>query len=394
MTIEDRIRTAAHQVADEVEPPTLDIDLVRRRAHAGRRRKVVIAAAVAATVAVCLLVPRLLGSPSSAPDPVDRPPGPVDPPPGQVSRSAPVWADADGLHLDNRVLDLKIDPQGGPACGLEPACTGISSLALVDSGVVYGDQESRQVWYQPLRGPAKEIGEGSVGGPAGDPDGTTAAWFDGTELVMYDTATGTELARATPPREENGPAEDEFTQPSPQRENAHGNLILEVDSEQVTWLAPAGRFHFDRRSAHTSLLPVDDANLDIHEGRLAIQNDDSTATEVFSSAGDTTLKVEPGRLIGPLRFGADGRYLAGVNERDGYGVTVADTVTGELFIPQYDDYYPWIGWGYGDTLMVIQDHEGTDDGNPNDKSQLLACDVSEQTCQRLNRRGAMTLPSG
>ena len=104
--------------------------------------------------------------------------------------------------------------------------------------------------------------------------------------------------------------------------------------------------------------------------------------------------MDSARLGGPLLFGADGRYLAGVNERDGYGASVADTVTGEVFIPQYEDAYPWIGWGYGDTLMLYQDHEGTNDGNPNDKSQLLACDVSEQTCQRLDRNGAMTLPSG
>ena len=140
-----------------------------------------IAAAVAATLAVCLLVPRLLGSPSSAPDPVDRPPGHLDPLPGQVSRSMPVWADADGLHLGNRLLDLKTDPQGGPFCGLEPACTGISSLALVRTGVVYGDHKSQQVWFQPFKGPARAVGEGSVVGPAGDPDVITVAWFDGTE---------------------------------------------------------------------------------------------------------------------------------------------------------------------------------------------------------------------
>ena len=115
---------------------------------------------------------------------------------------------------------------------------------------------------------------------------------------------------------------------------------------------------------------------------------------MLSSAGDTTLELEPDQLIGPLRFGADGRFLAGVNGLDGYGVAVADTLTGEVFRPPYRDYYPWLGWGYGDTLMVIQDHEGTNDGNPNDESQLLACDVSEQSCRRLDRNGAMTLPSG
>jgi hypothetical protein len=70
------------------------------------------------------------------------------------------------------------------------------------------------------------------------------------------------------------------------------------------------------------------------------------------------------RLGGPLLFGADGRYLSGVNERDGYRASVADTLTGEVFIPQYGDAYPWIGWGYGDTLMLIQGHEGTNDGKP------------------------------
>jgi len=50
--------------------------------------------------------------------------------------------------------------------------------------------------------------------------------------------------------------------------------------------------------------------------------------------------------------------------------------------------------GYGDTLMVIRDYVGTNDGNDSDSTQLLACDVSERSCQRLDRRGVITLPTG
>ena len=376
MTIEDRIRISAHLVADEVDPPTLDIDLVRRGAHAGRRRRAGIVAAVAATVAVCLLVPRLLGSPSTAPDPVDRPPGPVVP-------SGSVWADADGLHLGNRVFDLAIDSQSSPCAG-DPVCSPFTSLALVGRGVVYGDIESRRVWYQQPRGPARLIGEGSQLGPAGDPDGTTAAWFDGTELVMFDTATGRELSRTT-----------QGVGPYPQRENAHGNLILDVSSEAVTWLGQ-WLYRFDRVSGNTSQMRGGLSGArggvtvgDVHAGWVARQND-SGFTEVISRSGDTTLKLESDLLTRPLRFNADGRYLAGINERDGHGVNVADTRTGEVLVPWRKEFYPWIGWGSGDTLMVIQDIDNPDEGT----DQLLACDVSERSCQRINYKGVITLPSG
>ena len=39
MTIEERIRISAHRIADEIDPPALDIDMLRRRVHAGRRRR-------------------------------------------------------------------------------------------------------------------------------------------------------------------------------------------------------------------------------------------------------------------------------------------------------------------------------------------------------------------
>ena len=69
MRIEDRIRTSAHRVADEVDPPAPDIDGIRRGAQAGQRRRIAIVAAVVATVLVTVVAPRLVNSPSSAPIP-------------------------------------------------------------------------------------------------------------------------------------------------------------------------------------------------------------------------------------------------------------------------------------------------------------------------------------
>jgi len=386
MTIEERIRISAHRIADEIDPPALDIDLIRRRVHAGRRR-IGIVAAVAATIAVCLLVPRLLGYPSTAPPPVDRPPG-------QVTPAGAVWADNDGLHVGDTVLDFPFDLTTW--CGSSDPCRALPSIAPVREGVAF--LEDGKVWYQPWTGSPTVIGEGVEEGegvqdqddpngqPAGDPDGTTVAWFDDAELVMFDTATRTELARAT-----------QQNQPEVQRENAHGNFILEVTPDGVTWLAGTGEtggnlHHFDRRSEQTTSGSGFDG-VDVHAGQAAIQ-DRAGATEVFAPGGKSILRLEPRQLISPLRFNADGRYLAGITDRDHHPAVVADTRTGEIFIPPGEDFYPTIGWGYGDTLMQIQEVEGTDDGNEHDRNKLLACDISDRSCQQLPHHGPIALPNG
>lgn len=386
---------SAHRIAEAVEPPALDVDGVRRRVRSGRRwRRIGIAAVVTAAVTLLLLVPRLLDSPVA--EPVDRPSGSVP--------AGAVWADADGLHLGHRVVALPFNAQER-LCGegLFGRCSPFTSLALVSGGVVY--DHAHRIWYQPWSGKPTVIGEADDApntangeqrqvGPAGDPDGTTAAWFDGTELVMYETASGTELARADQP---------EGTLPGPVRENGHGNYIVEVTSEAVTWYDGPGAldlYRFDRRADQTTrtsrsstLDSGDGGVLDVNAGRIAVLNG-SDVVDVFSPAGATTLSLKPGLLSGLVgRFNADGRYLAGITEKDAYHAVVADTHNGHIFIPSRKDAYPWIGWGYGDTLMVIQDHEGTDDGNPHDRSRLLACDISARTCHGVTYRGVITLPN-
>ena len=189
-----------------------------RRVHSGRRRRRIgIATVVTAAVALLLLVPRLLGTPEAGP-PTDLP--------GSVPNGA-VWADADGLHLGHRVIALPFNAQER-LCGegLFGRCSPFTSLALVSGGVVY--DHAHRIWYQPWSGKPTVIGEADDArrrqtgnnlrwGPPGDPDGTTAAWFDGTELVMYDTASGTGLARAGQPA---------GSLPGPVRENGHGNYIV------------------------------------------------------------------------------------------------------------------------------------------------------------------------
>ena len=60
------------------------------------------------------------------------------------------------------------------------------------------------------------------------------------------------------------------------------------------------------------------------------------------------------------------------------------THNGHLFIPSRKDVYPYIGWGYGNTLMVEQ---GDD--------RLLACDVrTARACHRVTYKGVITLPNG
>ena len=236
MNVDERIRATLTLEAGSVTPPAVDVPTLRARAGRARRRRratavSLAAAAVAATVGIgVLLVPHS----SSEPTPAPRPPTVV--PTGTPPRSA-VWYDADGLHHGADVYAV-------------PGTAAPISIAPVRGGAVYLVPSTLHIRYQPWHGPARDIGRGSreanwLLGPGSGPDGSTAAWFDGQDLVMYDTARGTEVARVAEPGR----------RVMPYYEHEFGTRFRYVDDTYVVWDARDGRvLMFDRASGRTTTL--------------------------------------------------------------------------------------------------------------------------------------------
>jgi len=256
-----------------------------------------------------------------------------------------VWYDAAGLHHGTSVRPVAID---GPPV----------SLALVTDGVVYEEAGSLDIWYQPWSGTPRRIGSGTIQGsrlfigPGSDPRGTTAAWFDGDTLVMYDTGRGVEIARKPQPER----------RPSLDYENAMGSRIEYVDANRVVWMARTGStFSFDRRSGSVTRLSREVMGqpyfVDVFPGLRAANANDERYPEVLLTRDDGKLVFHGGVGYDAARFSPDGRYLAVIDEpaESGfYAPAVVDTRTGQRSVPVRSTRYPWMGWAYDDTLMYLQ----------------------------------------
>ena len=111
------------------------------------------------------------------------------------------------------------------------------------SGAVYLDPATSDVWFHPWGGEPRIVGRGSPGGPGGDPNGDTAAWFEGYdftgengvlgELVVYDTAAGREISRSSQAQVFGPPA---------------APIFLQVSADRVTWRWSALHSHDVRTS--------------------------------------------------------------------------------------------------------------------------------------------------
>ena len=111
--------------------------------------------------------------------------------PGLVVQDAAVWYNSDaGLHRDD-VVEVTAVPLA------DPTSDRGSHLSLVRTGALYLDPASDDVWFHPWGGEPRVVGSGSAAGPGGDPEGDLAAWFEGSELVVYDAFDGAEVARVT-----------------------------------------------------------------------------------------------------------------------------------------------------------------------------------------------------
>jgi hypothetical protein len=330
MSIEERIHGSLVAVADDITPPLADVNGIRAGAQRRRRgTRVGVVAAVAALIALSALVPGLARSKPQPTTPFGTLPGAV-------------WYDADGLHHGATVRPLAIDD--APL-----------SLALVRDGVLYCDPATRMVWYQPWVGRPSAVGHsmkesqyvnGICLGPAGDPDGTTAAWFDHRQLVMYDTATGATKQLGRQP------------EPALFRENTNGNKVFYVDADRVVWAARPGILSYDVSTNTTTQLSTWDPPVvyDVYPGYRAVA-DRSTETTTLALRSDDGRTYQATNLDSDVaRFSPDGRYLAYItaDQNKSYGPVVVDTSTFNDDNLADDFTYPTIGWGYHDILMDLQ----------------------------------------
>jgi hypothetical protein len=257
----------------------------------------------------------------------------------------------------------------------------------VRSGAVYVDPATGDVWFHPWGGDPRIVGQNSGTGPGGDPNGDTAAWFEGSpdplnpvpaELVVYDTAAGHEISRTLQSHVDDSLIGDH--RPS-------GNGFLQVSSEHVVWASGRKTYSHDVRTRTTSVVQLGDVHNDVE------------VDENFG-LGPLVLRV-PGRaedrfpeLEGYGRLSPSGDYLLAVGDveeypDEGHGAVIVDTGTGELWrVP--NNTFPWIAWSYGDIAMV--DHT-QNEADFTEDVELLACDAARRTCERLPAERPFLMPT-
>jgi hypothetical protein len=340
-------------------------------------------------------------------DPAERPaPTPEQPTstPGspaatELERAAPVWWDADGLHRGDLVEEAAVPLPDGPdrrAIG----GVGIRRLALVRSGAVYRDERTGQVWFHPWGGTPRVVGRSTAAGPGGDPESDVAAWFDGADLVVYDTAHDEVISRSP-----------EVVTVSPTTEYVehvgHGNGWVHVSPAQVVWrYAGEGGHELARRdlAAGTSEAPwqprpasggragTDLSFVDL-SSRTAVwaggREHDGLGTFVFDSAdSERTSTIDP-KLEYPGRLSPDGSWLLTAELADGtHGVAMTDLRSNETWKPFDEDTYAFFSWAYGDVAVML-----TNRSVPDGAWTLTSCTASTRSCVELDTRGDVVLPN-
>jgi hypothetical protein len=385
MNVDERIRATLTLEAGSVTPPAVDVPALRARAGQTRRRRRVTAvslaaAAVAAAVGIgVLLVPHA----SSEPTPAPRPPTIV--PTGTPPRGA-VWYDADGLHHGTDVYAV-------------PGTAAPISIAPVRGGAVYLVPSTLHVRYQPWHGPARDIGRGSreanwLLGPGSGPGGTTAAWFDGQDLVMYDTATDTEVARVSEPGR----------RVMPYYEHEFGTRFRYVDAYYVVWDARDGRvLMYDRPRGRTTTIGhvssgADGSRVvDWRPDMVASSGGDPAAVTVATTSESSAFHLPDVLADGPVRFSPSGLYLMALTDAgegappDAAEPVLMNTFDGSTWRPVESTSDASVGWGYGNTLMYLQSGAT---GQFDDPAPLLVYDARSRRLVAVEHRGEVILPAG
>lgn len=361
--LDDRGRVAGQRTVTTYEASTdvgADYDelLHRRRSQRRNRAGALAAFAVVAVLAVLSVQAHLTTDPQ---------PQPMQPAPGLDIRDVPVWYDDAGLHRGDIVEQTpvkvgRVDRNDGDMSG---------ALALVRTGAVYVDPATDDVWFHPWGGDPRVVGHNSAAGPGGDPNGDTAAWFEGyVELVVYDTAAGREISRTKQAEVRDGSGIGGEHYPA-------GNGFLQVSAERVVWATESQRLvSFDLGTQTASMLKAPDNLyfLDVHD-----------QVEAFGGR-DLVVRV-PGRAearypdleSNAARLSPSGSYVLAVEERN-HDAAIIDIRTGELWLESKIDY-PYIAWSYGNIALV------------EDENRLLACNASRRTCKLLPTEGPFLMPT-
>lgn len=385
-SLHELFEAASADLATRTRPPGAQQAIATtRRRTAGLLAAAATAVVVGLTSFALLVVGRVDSSPEPAPAPSPAFPTGLDV--GDV----PVWYDDQGLHRGDLV-----EPTALP---LTHSTLGDAGLTLVRTGALYQSQASTDIWFHPWGGEPRVVGQAALtGGPwngAGDPSGDLGAWFEGDELVVYDTFAGREVARvATEPAAEFVLVSTGSVVWRPLNSRSGPLLELDLATQQVTELEASRQvdqetpYLVDLR-AGAELWAYGSSEI------LLVSGDADGGGLIVRSPGQDERRypafVSPAGWLSP-----DGRFLGGWTgdeERPRFGgisgAGFVEVSSGEfLELPGGAPHGQGVAWTYGSTAMVPTVTGG--DGGPD---QLFACDVAARSCDRIATEGAVLLPS-
>jgi len=369
MTLDHRLTQAVRHVADRVTVPEVDVDTVRSQARAKSRRQVSLVVAAAVVAIIVAGTALLVGRDPGRPAPID----PVRPP--QLIGTGAVWYDAAGLHHGNVVEQTPVEL-------FEPTGDGVQGvLALVRGGALYRDPATDDVWFHPWGGEPRVVGHDSAAGPGGDLEGDVAAWFEGHELVVYDTARDREISRTT-----ETPVLDYATW-----EQSGGNGFRHVSGEEIVWGSRGQVRRLDLATGKSSILweapGYGSGSEDVHNG-TRVRHDLEASDLILEVDGRQERRIP---ALGPeVELSSDGSFLLAPDDSDTntpHPAAIVDVRSGERWnLPGGDHGYPAIAWSYGDVALVLVDR-GSGEGPP------LACHALTRQCEELPFQGPVLLPT-
>lgn len=356
MRVDDRGRLAGQRTVTTFQASTdvtaeYDGLLQRRRSQRRNRAAALAVSAVVAVLAILSVQANLAAGPQ---------PQPMQPEPTPDVGGVPVWYDEDGLHRGNVV---------------EQTPAKVQSLALVQTGALYLTPATGEVWFHPWGRDPRIVGHDVIAGPGGDPEGVTAAWFEASELVVYDTEAGRVVSRTVQSHPMLANCLDMCAEHYPA-----GSNFLQVSAERLVWISGAAEDAYSHDVSTGKTSEVEAPVIDVH--------DDALVTGDYSRNSSALILSTPGRAEGRYpdlepraRLSPNGDYVLAVEgSKERHGATIIEIRTGDLWRVG-GSRYPWIAWSYGDIALV-----DTEDA-------LLACDAGRRICKRLPATRGFLMPT-